>query len=285
VRSRLKGVGREFLALGLLAGFAAASASVSAEPIRVLLLSGQNNHDWKATTPQIEAILGEGGRFAVDVTEEPGTLTARALAPYDVLVSNWNAFGLDPLRSEWPRETREAYLDFVRRGKGHVVVHAGSSSFADWEDYRRLTLASWKKGQTSHGPNHEFPVRIEDIAHPVTAGLDGFTTTDELWNRPGLAEGAEVLASSFSAVDQGGTGRWEPSVLAGRFDQGRSLTLLLGHDVRGMSRPGFRALLRRAVEWAATGDVAPRTCGSAGSSSTASTVEHAECARQTGDPK
>jgi hypothetical protein len=113
--------------------------------------------------------------------------------------------------------------------------------------------------QTSHGPNHEFPVRIDDPAHPVTAGLEGFTTTDELWNRPGLAKGVEVLASSFSAADRGGTGSWEPTVLAGRFGQGRSLTILLGHDVRGMRTPGFRALLRRAVEWAATGQVATRT--------------------------
>jgi len=251
----MKGTCRSLLALGLLAGLAAGTGSASGEPVRVLLLSGQNNHDWTATTPELEAILGEGGRFAVDVTEEPGALTARSLEPYDVVVSNWNAFGAGPGGAAWSAETREAYLDFVRRGKGHVVVHAGSSSFDDWEDYRELTLATWRMEQTSHGPNHEFPVRIDDDAHPVTAGLEGFTTTDELWNRPGLVEGVRVLASSFSAADKEGTGSWEPAVLADRFGEGRSLTILLGHDVRAMGTPGFRALIRRAVEWAATGDV------------------------------
>jgi len=257
----MRGVGRSLLALGLLASPAEGQAPASGEPVRVLLLSGQNNHDWEATTPELEAILGESGSFEVDVTEEPGALTARSLEPYDVIVSNWNAFGLDPHGPGWPAETREAYLDFVRRGRGHVVVHAGSASFTDWEEYGRLTLATWKTDQTSHGPNHKFPVRIDDANHPVTAGLDGFTTFDELWNRPGLADGAEVLASSFSAADKEGTGQWEPSVLAGRFGRGRNLTLLLGHDVRAMATPGFRALLRRAVEWAATGKVAPRKWG------------------------
>ena len=98
-------------------------------------------------------------------------------------------------------------------------------------------------------------MRVENVRHPVTEGLEPFTIRDELWNAPGLAEGAEVLASSFSAPDQGGTGRWEPAVLAGRFGQGRTLTVLLGHDAEAMDDPGFRTLLRRAVEWAATGRV------------------------------
>jgi len=247
---------RSLLVLGLLASLAAGRAAASGEPVRVLLLSGQNNHDWRATTPELLAILRESGGFVVDVAEEPEILTARSLEPYDVILSNWNAFGLTPQRSVWPAETREAYLGFVRGGKGHVVVHAGSASFPDWPDYGRLTLATWKKDQTSHGPNHEFPVRMDAAVHPVTAGLESFTTTDELWNRPGVADGAEVLAASFSAADKEGTGGWEPSVLAGRFGRGRSLTILLGHDVRAMGNPGFKALLRRAVEWAATGQVA-----------------------------
>lgn len=235
------------------------------KPIRVLILSGQNNHDWKATTPKLVAILKESGRLDVRVTEEPGRLTAALLGSFDVLLSNWNAFGLDERAAEWPEETKRAYLDFVRQGRGHVVVHAGSASFPGWKDYGRLTLATWKEGQSSHGPIHEFSVRMEGARHPVTAGLEPFTTKDELWNAPGLAEGADVLASSYSAPEKAGTGRWEPSVLAGRFGEGRSLTILLGHDAAAMDNPGFQTLLVRAVQWAATGRVSQgRTSGAAG---------------------
>jgi type 1 glutamine amidotransferase len=237
-------------------GPAAGPRALSGEkPIRVLVLSGQNNHDWKSTTPKLVAILKESGRFDVSVTEEPGKLMAGSLQPYDVLLSNWNAFGLDPTASEWPEEVKRAYLDFVRKGRGHVVVHAGSASFPDWSEYHRLTLATWRVGLTTHGPIHDFPVRMEALRHPVTEGLNSFTTRDELWNTPGLADGADVLASSYSASDQGGTGKWEPSVLAGRFGKGRSLTILLGHDAEAMDNPGFRTLLLRAVEWAAMGHV------------------------------
>jgi type 1 glutamine amidotransferase len=224
-------------------------------PIRVLILSGENNHDWTSTTPKLEALLKRSGRFLVEITETPALLTDRSLEPYDVVLSNWNVFGREPAVTGWTDETRRAYLDFIRRGKGHVVVHAGSSSFPDWEEYGRLTLAVWKNGMTTHGPLHEFTVRIEDASHPVTAGMEPFRIFDELWNKPGVSDGAAVLASSYSAPDREGTGHWEPAVLAGRFGAGRSVTILLGHDTESMDNPGFQTLLRRGVEWAATGRI------------------------------
>ena len=38
--------------------------TATAAPVRVLLLSGQNNHDWKKTTPVLQAALEECGRFS-----------------------------------------------------------------------------------------------------------------------------------------------------------------------------------------------------------------------------
>ena len=162
-------------------------------PIRILILSGQNNHEWQRTTPKLKSILLASGRFAVEVTEHPEQCDAQTLAPFDAVLSNWNNFG-KPASTNWPETARTALLDFVRGGKGFIVVHAGSSSFYDWDAYQRLAGASWKLGQTSHGSPHEFTVR--SVAnHPVTRGVAPFRTTDELWVRPGLAPGARVLAT------------------------------------------------------------------------------------------
>ena len=226
--------------------------------IRVLLLSGQNNHDWRTTTPKLESILEASDKFTVDVTEHPETLTAATLKPYDVILSNWNLYGLKNV--DWPEATRAAYLDFVRSGKGHVAVHAGACSFYDWPAYHELTLAHWELNHTSHGPYHEFDVRVEPGGHPITAGLGRFRTTDELWNRAGLAPGAKAIASSFSSKETGGTGQWEPSALVAPFGSGRTFTLLLGHDAAAMGREAFRLLITRGTEWAATGKVTQPQC-------------------------
>ena len=127
---------------------------VHAQPIHVLIFSGQNNHDWKKTTPALQQILTRTGRFAVDVTERPDQCDATTLAKYDVVLSNWNTWGKGAVTNRIV-----ALLDFVRGGKGFVVVHAGSSSFYDWPEYQQLAGASWKLGVTNHGKPHQFTVK------------------------------------------------------------------------------------------------------------------------------
>ncbi len=227
----------------------------AAEPVvRVLIFSGQNNHDWRATTPRLKSILESNGRFAVEVTEHPEQCEAATLQKYDVLLSNWNMFG-SPTVTNWPPAMRAAFLDFVRRGKGFVSVHAGSSSFYDWPEYQQLAGGSWKPGQTGHGPPHEFTVKLADANHPVTRGLTNFVTTDELWHRTALQSNVEILATAYSAPEWQGTGKDEPVAFTTQFGQGRGFNLLLGHDTKGMDSAGFQQLLCRGVEWAATGKV------------------------------
>src|SRR5215207_6877063 len=41
------------------------------DKIRVLIIDGQNNHNWKATTPVMKQALEDCGRFTVDVATAP----------------------------------------------------------------------------------------------------------------------------------------------------------------------------------------------------------------------
>lgn len=229
-----------FLALLLGAWLPSTLLPAAEPPIRVLILSGQNNHDWKKTTPKLQSILADSGRFEVEVTEHPEQLEPAALANFQLLLSNWNAWGKPS--TEWPAPLRAAYLEFLRGGKGLVVVHAGSSSFYDWADYQVVAGACWKLGETSHGAPHDFTVRIADPAHPITQGMAPFRSKDELWLKPGLQPSARVLAT---AEDQ-------PVALVSSFGRGRSFTLLMGHSAEFMENPGFQALLLRGSQWAAT---------------------------------
>ncbi len=239
--------------LAVFAGFAGGAE----KKIRVLVLTGANNHDWKKTTPALRKILEETGRFAVETTKPPAGLDADTLAKYDVILSNWNSWGSDREAAEaWPAAARKAYVNFVRSGGGHVTVHAGGSSFYDgWPAYRKVALVYWEKGRTGHGRRHEFTVRIESVDHPVTAGLDDFTITDELWRNPGVVEGATVLASSRSTHK--GKETRHPAVVSSTLEKGRCCGILLGHGVANMTNPGFRALVVRGTAWAAGSAASP----------------------------
>ncbi len=42
-----------------------------AQPYKALIVTGQNGHDWKATTPVLKKIIEETGLFTVDVALSP----------------------------------------------------------------------------------------------------------------------------------------------------------------------------------------------------------------------
>jgi type 1 glutamine amidotransferase len=234
----------------------AAPQSVRAQaqpPLRVLIFSGQNNHNWRETTPALKNILTNSDRFAVEVTEHPERCTAATFAQCDCILSNWNTYGRGEVK-EWPEPMRKDFLEFVRNGHGFVVVHAGGTMFANWPEFHKLIGATWGKG-TGHGAAHAFEVKFSDAEHPITRGLSSFTTTDELWHRMVAQPEKKVLATAFSARDRGGSGQDEPVAMVTQFGKGRCFNLVLGHNAKTMDNSGFQTLLLRGTEWAATGQV------------------------------
>jgi type 1 glutamine amidotransferase/HEAT repeat protein len=241
------------LTLAASLGIFASTVWAAERPLRVLIFSGQNNHDWQSTTPKLKSILQETGRFQVEVTDHPERCSQASLAEYDVLLSNWNTFGPAAVK-EWPEAMRTAFLEFVRRGRGLVVVHAGSSSFPEWTEYHDLVGGAWGTA-TGHGPIHRFEVKMAQPNHPITRGFPSFKITDELWHRTAIRPNRNVLATAYSAPEYGGSGQHEPVAFTMQFGEGRCFNLVLGHDANAMTSVGFSALLARGTEWAATGQV------------------------------
>jgi len=221
------------------------------QKVRVLIFSGANNHNWQETTPELERILKSDPKFEVTITDHPETITAEELAQYDVIVSNWNCIRKPHLA--WPEAVRRAFIQFVKNGGGHVMVHAGGSSFNDWAEYHEIA-AYWGK-DTGHGPIHEFKVKPTGSEHPIVQGIEPFVTTDELWHGTCFPATSTVLMSVFSSKDKGGSGKEEPVLTVNRFGKGRCVNFMLGHDGRAMKNAGFEVLLSRSVEWAVTGTI------------------------------
>lgn len=239
-------------ALLLLAG-----QGIFAAPLRILLLSGANNHDWRATTPVLKIILAATGQFTVDVETNVPAMKPDAFKNYAAVLSNFNTFGLKNPGAVWNTETRAAFVEFIRDGHGLVVVHAGSSLFYDWPEFQQIAGATW--GQTTHhGKIHSNEIHLFAPPHPITAGLKDFPTVDEFWQDTQIASGAKPLATVTPKPEFGGSGKPEPIVFATEFGSGRGFTLLLGHHTMAMESVGFKILLQRGTEWAATGKVSSK---------------------------
>lgn len=255
----LSGVGFTVLVLTMFV-LGSAALTQEARPVKLLIITGDHGHDWKATTAYFKEFLPKE-RIAVDVTETPGKdLTPEKLKNYDVLLLNYRDTprgAAERPDTVWSAENKQAFLGAVRGGKGLVVYHHTSSAFLEWLEFERCIAGGWR-GQGYHGPKHVFEVKIQKPDHPITKGLPRSFTheIDELYQNSVMFPENVVLAAAYSDPNKPeGTGLDEPMLWVKRYGRGRVFVNALGHDTEAMKGLGFQTLMIRGIEWAATGNV------------------------------
>ena len=85
------------------------------------------------------------------------------------VVLNYFERGRPELR--WGERTDNAFLDYVRSGKGVVVYHFSMAAFDGWTEYEKLSGGNWRPNNGHHSAPHDFNVDIKDTQHPITKGL------------------------------------------------------------------------------------------------------------------
>ena len=272
---------------GVLLAFACLACSLFAqEPIKTLIVTGQNNHNWQVSHVVIKQILENSGLFTVDFAISPAKGEDMSgfvidFKPYGLVVLDYNG-------DAWPDETNRQFLEFVQNGGGIVIYHAADNAFVNWPEFNQIIALGgwegrnekdgpyvyWQEGKLiqdhspgvggSHGKQHEYVLNSRIQEHPITRGLPAQWkhAQDELYDRmrgPGNIK--DMLYTAFSDKDTGGSGREEPLIFTVDYGKARIFHTMLGHAGRtvenspAMQCTGFQVTLLRGSEWAATGNV------------------------------
>lgn len=245
-----------YLIFSILLLFTLISCKPESKPINVLILSGRNNHEWPQTTPFLEKMFLETGRFKVSVTEKPDTLKSNDFQKFDVVLSNWNSWPENNLR--WPAETENALLEFIRKGGGFVTFHSSTSAFYNWPEFQEISTGAWIMDTTSHGKPSKTWVEITNTGHPVTKDLKDFEIFDELWINASVNDNFEILGTATNEeLIQNGK-QSQSAIMVAEYGKGRIFHTILGHDIKAMESTGFQELMLQGTEWAATGKVSKK---------------------------
>jgi hypothetical protein len=273
---------RSWLLIFLTITLCPAMATEPPRPIRVLIVDGFSNHDWRLTTRSIRAILEPTRLFAVDVSTSPPNAGAPGwdewrpdFSAYDVVIQNCNDINGGP---SWPLPVRQAFEKFVRGGGGVYVWHSGNNAFADWPAYNAMIGIGWRKKEFGHAIALTADGKIERIPpgqgedtghgdrfdalvqrrgeHPIHAGLPRAwlaANIEVYYHVRGPARNIDVLSYALEPH----TSRHWPIEWTVRYGRGRVYTSTLGHVWRGDVQPvtvrdvGVQTLLIRGLQWLA----------------------------------
>lgn len=273
---------------GLVAAPAILSAQASPEKIKVLILTGQSNHDWQRTDALVQQILEEPGIFEVSVSTSPPQDSVVGdwetwhpdFAAYDVVLSNYNG-------EMWPDGVKDNFVEYIEQGGNALMLHAANNPFEGWLTFEKMVGLLWRDSSygkrlyydergkqvivppgegpdAGHGKVHGWPINIKDTRHPIVKGMPKtwMHANDELYHgQRGPAENMHVLATAYSSKESGGTGENEPMVWWIPYGKGKVLTFLPGHlwpdqeNDAALRCVGFRTMLQRSTEWLAKGKV------------------------------
>lgn len=255
------------------------------QKIKLLIIEGISNHDWKHRLALVKEILARDGSFAVDVSITPSAAGDPAwdtwrpdFSKYDVVLSGYNNLGGQP---RWPAEVEKAFTEFVHGGGGFYCYHEANNSFADWPEYNQMIGLGWRNkdfgsailvqpdeslefvaagdgANTGHGSRVDVAVH-QRSAHPIHRGLPPvwMAADIEIYRYArGPAKNLEVIAYAKDAETQ----LQFPIEWTVQFGKGRVYVSTYGHvwkdqpDPKGMHCAAFQTIMIRALKWLAFSD-------------------------------
>ncbi|MGI9624937.1 MAG: ThuA domain-containing protein [Acidimicrobiales bacterium] len=205
-------------------------------------------HPADQTGPAVTDMLESIG-FAPTLVDHPDGLP-EVLADQDLLVIHGCFFQmLDDRYTPEQREEfsylstsrfREAISGWVAAGRPVLAMHTAVLCFDDWDAWPAIAGAQWDWARSYHPPLEEVEVHMAD--DPRTAGLEGFTVSDERYTNLVLLPDVDVVATASS------DGVIEPAAWIHRAGSAPVVYDALGHDARSLGHSGHRALVAQLLD-------------------------------------
>ncbi len=252
--------------------------------IKVLIVDGFSNHDWRQTTALIRGVLAQTNLFVATVSTAPQTTDAAAWAnwrpkfsDYDVVIQTCNDINHGP---KWPEPVKKDFEDFVRNGGGVYIFHSAENAFTGWKEYEQMVGLCWRGADygtairmnddgslarippgegsgTGHGPRGDVLVtRLGD--DPIHAGMPRQWLSPDMevyYFARGPAENITVLAYARDSLP--GQGMLWPVEWTTTYGRGRVYVSTYGHVWNGDVNPAsmrcaaVQTIIPRAVQWLA----------------------------------
>ena len=215
------------------------ACSAGAQPIRVELVTGGHSHELS-----FYSVFENNPEFRINVNPHPLAFTGDMRKSVDVLV----LYDMTDVNEE-PR--RKNLRDYLEAGKGLVVLHHAVIDNQKWPWwYEEVTggryFLSTEGDHRASTYQHDVPLKVHSpVKHPVTAGLEDFTITDEVYNFMWRSPKSQVLLEADRPEGE------KAVAWIGPWQKSRVVVIQLGHGKEAHQNASYRKLVRNAILWSA----------------------------------
>jgi type 1 glutamine amidotransferase len=206
--------------------------------MKALVICDDYWHPARTVRNGLAPLVASGVAF--DWIENSADWSAERMAAYPLVVLSKSNNVSSSDRNPWmTEEVQQAFLDYVRQGKGLLAIHSGTA------DYREaMILRGLLGGVFTHHPPQCPVTVIPQKGHPLT-GCPEFTEKDEHYFMAMDDPGVEIFLTTASehGAQPGGWTRLERD--------GRVCVLTPGHNEAVWLHPSFQTILCSALNWCA----------------------------------
>ena len=162
------------------------------------------------------------------------------------------------MHQEISDEAKADFVNWLKEGKGLVVLHHAIASYQNWPEYQKIIGARYYLQKTNvngvekarsayqHGVN--FKIHVVDPQHPITRGMKDFEIHDETYKLFDVADDVHPLLTTDEPLSNDVIAWWKT------YGTGRVVYIQSGHDHFAYENPSYQKLLRQAIRWTAKRD-------------------------------
>lgn len=226
--------------------------------MRVLMLCDDEYHPGEIPIKGIKPLQAKGFQF--DIISDASDFKKERLADYPVVLKcKCDHITQKDLTSWKSDEVQQAFVDFVERGGGLLVVHSGAVAGTKTDTTKLDKLVGSK---FSFHPNAT-TVTVDVVKpHPITEGVGVFCEEDEHYHLDILSDDIDIIMASYGPP-QGAPSLYaiepranaapkiSPAGYVRTQGKGRVCYLTPGHTLDVWLNPNFQRALENALNWLA----------------------------------
>ena len=187
--------------------------------------------------PEIEAYPQNMWDFITDSDRSPGA--------YEVLLF-YNMHLRTPAEEDGKFEAamKETLEGLGDGDQGIFLLHHALVAFPDWSLWRELSGMP-QRGNAPYAFDQTVRIDVADTEHPITATLEPWDIVGETYTRDDADEDSHILLTTDHPQSMK-TIAWTRT-----FGKARVFCYQNGHDNRAFTKPSFRTVVGRGIQWLA----------------------------------